>query len=82
MAPGGLMGSLFGKKPEAPATILQAPTPKPAATMPDETSAAVQEAKRRERMRMSATKGRASTILSAPEGRGGGDSYDRASLGA
>jgi hypothetical protein len=58
-----------------------APTPKPAAPMPDSSSASVLEARRRAQLDIMNRAGRSSTILTAPRDRGG-DSYSSTTLGA
>lgn len=69
------MSSIFGGQ--------KAPLPKPPAPMPDEQSPAVLEAKRREAERIMSRGGRRSTILSAPEDRGGGfDAFNKRELGS
>jgi len=51
--------------------------------MPDSESPAVLEAKRKAQMDIMSRAGRTSTILTAPEGRGGGgESYSSTRLGA
>ena len=60
-------------------TVVQAPTPKPPAPMPDQDSAAVREARRRSQMDIMGRAGRQSTILTAPKDRG---DYTSRSLGA
>ena len=74
------MGGLFSKPSMPPI-----PEPKPPAPMPDSESPAVLEAKRKAQMDIMSRAGRSSTILTAPEGRGGGnggESYSSTRLGA
>jgi hypothetical protein len=61
-------------------TVVQAPTPKPPALMPDTEGAAIREAKRKAQMDIMGRAGRQSTILTAPKDRGG--DYTSRSLGA
>lgn len=71
------MTSIFGSSPApAPAPEVKAP-----ATMPDTTSPAVLEARRKAQMDIMNRAGRQSTILTAPKDRGGGD-YTSTTLGA
>jgi hypothetical protein len=70
------MTSIFGS-PSAPA----APEVKAPATMPDTTSPAVLEARRKAQTDIMNRAGRQSTILTAPKDRGGGD-YTSTTLGA
>lgn len=72
------MGSLFSSPQPV---IQQAATPKPPAPMPDTTSSAVLEAKRKSQMDIMSRAGRQSTILTAPKDRGDG-SYVATTLGA
>lgn len=71
------MTSLFGS-PQAPQA---APVVKPPAPMPDSNSAAVQEARRKAQTDIMGRAGRSSTILTAPQDRGGG-LYTGTTLGA
>lgn len=76
------MTSLFNPQP---AVVQQAaaPVPKPPAPMPDTTSAAILESKRKAQMDIMSRAGRQSTILTAPKDRGGADgSYIATTLGA
>lgn len=74
------MGSLFAPKP---APLPPAPEPKPIAPMPiaDPNSPAQREARRRANADIMARAGRSSTILTAPDNRGGSDSYSSPKLG-
>lgn len=65
------MASLFA--PKRPPQIIQAapPAPKDPAPMPDTDSPAVMEARRRAQADILRRAGRSSTILTAPEQRGG-----------
>ncbi len=75
------MGSLFAPKP---APLPPAPEPKPVAPMPvaDPNSPAQREARRRANAEIMARAGRSSTILTAPDNRGGAtDSYSSSKLG-
>jgi hypothetical protein len=60
-------------------TVVQAPTPKPPATMPDTEGAAIREARRKAQMDIMGRAGRQSTILTAPKDRG---DYTSRALGA
>lgn len=60
---------------------LKPPEPKPAAPMPDPQSTETIEARRRAQAELMRRGGRASTILSAPERRGGGNTYSSAKVG-
>lgn len=72
------MTNLFKPKiPDAPA----APAPQPPAPLPDADSPAAREARRRSEFNMLNRAGRASTILTAPDRRGG-DTYSGTRLGA
>lgn len=62
------MTSIFGS-PSAPAPQA-APAPKPPAPMPDTTSPAVVEARRKAQMDIMGRAGRSSTILTASKDRG------------
>jgi hypothetical protein len=72
------MSSIFAPRPN----VIQqaAPEPKSPAPMPDSDSAASREAGRRARADIMGRAGRSSTILTAPERRGGG-AYTAATLG-
>ena len=70
------MSSLFAPKMPAPPP---APAPKPPATVPDPESADVIEARRRAQAEILRRAGRSSTILTAPENRGG--DYSSRTLG-
>lgn len=72
------MSGLFGSK--SPGIIQQPPEPKPPAPMPDADSPAVREARRKAQLDIMGRAGRSSTILTAPEGRGGTD-YAKTTLG-
>jgi hypothetical protein len=65
-------------KPKAAAVT--APTPAPVATMPDAQSPDVLEARRKAQADVARRGGRASTILTAPQDRGGGN-YSKQQLG-
>lgn len=67
------MAKLFG------GSKTPAPTPTPAAPMPDAQSPAVLEARRRQQMEMMQRAGRQSTLLS--DANRGGDSYSNTKLG-
>ena len=71
------MGSLFRPKVVAPPP---APESAPPAPMPDTSSPGVVEANRRAQQQIMARAGRSSTILTAPENRGG--AYSATKLGA
>ncbi|MDB5600748.1 MAG: hypothetical protein JWN71_2792 [Xanthobacteraceae bacterium] len=71
------MGSLFKPKVIAPPP---APEPTPPAPMPDTSSPGVLEANRRAQQQIMARAGRSSTILTAPENRGG--AYTATKLGS
>ena len=58
------------------------PQPSAPATMPDDQSPAVLEARRREREKMMSRAGRSSTIMTTDETRGNGDSYAGKTLGS
>lgn len=70
------MSGIFGSDSSAPV----APTPKPPATMPDTNSPAVLEARRKAQLDIMGRAGRQSTILTAPQDRGG--AYSSTALGA
>lgn len=72
------MSGLFGSSPQP---IPASPTPKPPAEMPDSQSPAVLEARRKAQQDILSRAGRSSTILTAPEQRGGGDTYSSTKLG-
>lgn len=78
------MSSLFS--PPKPAPVLPTPAPTPPATMPDDQSPAVLEARRRRAAEILARSGRTSTILTAPDQRGTDttitDSYSSPTLGS
>jgi len=69
----------FASKP-APTILTAAPEPKAPATMPDTESTEAIEARRRAQQRLAQRGGRASTILTAPDKRGG-DNYSAPNLG-
>ncbi|MCK1479318.1 hypothetical protein IVB27_32410 [Bradyrhizobium sp. 197] len=73
------MTSIFGSPQAAPAAAPVAP--KPPATMPDTTSPAVLEARRKAQLDIMGRAGRQSTILTAPKDRVS-DSYSATTLGA
>jgi len=58
------------------------PQPTPPATMPDDQSPAVLEARRREREKIMSRAGRSSTIMTSDQTSGGGDSYAGKTLGS
>jgi hypothetical protein len=75
------MGGLFNPKP---APLPPPPEPKPVTPMPvaDPNSPAQREARRRTNAEIMARAGRSSTILTAPDNRGGAsDSYSSPKLG-
>lgn len=70
------MSGLFSRPDPVQAA---APTPKPPAPMPDTSSPAVMESRRRAQLDVLNRAGRTSTILTAPKDRGG--DYSSATLG-
>jgi hypothetical protein len=64
------MGSLFKPKVVVPPPA-PVPEPTPPAPMPDTSSPGVMEANRRAQQQIMARAGRSSTILTAPDNRGG-----------
>jgi hypothetical protein len=80
------MSGMFAQKPEGllQALASQQIKPKEPPPIPDSMSPEVREARRREQMRIMQRGGRASTILSAPEGRaaGGAPAYSATTLGS
>lgn len=73
------MTSLFAPKPQP---LPAAPAVTPPAPMPDQNSASAIEANRKAQMDIMGRAGRTSTILTAPNQRGGNTDYTAKSLGS
>lgn len=74
------MSGLFSKPQAAP--VAAAPEVKPPAPMPDPDAQAAREARRKSQMDIMGRAGRSSTILTAPDARGGTAPYSASRLGA
>lgn len=70
------MTQIFSKAPP------QTPSPAAPATMPDPNSPSVTDAKRRAQLDIMSRAGRSSTILTAPDKRGGDAPYTATRLGS